>query len=213
LFVNVLTHVLKHHHHTLAIVVIRSDAFPRLQQDRALGEIPKELFTLDQMLEGSYRNVIEEPAKLVGPKSLKIDPLLTHALLEDMKGQDALPLLAFALERLCDGYGVDGELTLAQYEKLGRVRGVIESAVADAFADGAASGDLPRGTAEQLALARSAFIPHLCQVNSAGEFIRRVATIEEIPPTALPLIDRFAGRRLLVRDRREVGGQENDLLR
>ena len=65
------------------------------------------------MLEGSYRAVIEGPARLVEPNPLKIDPRLTDALLEDVSGQDALPLLAFTLAHLYENYAADNELNLA----------------------------------------------------------------------------------------------------
>ena len=46
-------------------------------------------------------------------------------------------------------------------------------------------------------------IPHLARVNSAGQFVRRVATRDQIPWEARLLIDRFAEQRLLTRDRRQ----------
>ena len=72
------------------------------------------------MLQGSYRAVIEGPARLTEPP-LKIDPLLTDALLKDISGQDALPLLAFTLAHLYDNYRADKQLTLAGYDRIGRV--------------------------------------------------------------------------------------------
>ena len=97
------------------------------------------------MLEGSYRAVIEEPARLVKPNPLKIDPQLIDALLEDISGQDALPLLAFTLAHLYEHYAADNELTLSGYEKLGRLNGVIGTTVKDAFAEGVAAGRVAEG--------------------------------------------------------------------
>ncbi len=42
-------------------------------------------------------------------------------------GKDALPLLAFTLERLYLERGGDGDLRPAEYEQLGRIRGSIEA--------------------------------------------------------------------------------------
>ena len=81
-----------------------------------------EIDELDMMLEGSYRAVIEGPARLLDPPLL-IDPQLVDALLEDISGQVALPLLAFTLRHLYDNDRA--ELTLALYDRIGRVRGVI----------------------------------------------------------------------------------------
>jgi WD40 repeat protein len=200
-FIDILTRALNADPHLLVILVTRSDAFPLLQGEAALAALPKDIFTLDIMLEGSYREVIEGPARLVEPP-LRIDPLLVDALLEDISGQDALPLLAFTLAHLYEDYAADGALTLAGYEKIGRVKGVIDKTVVQAFAEGSAPGGAPGDRTGQLGLARSAFIPHLAQVNAAGQFVRRVATLEQIPVEARPLIDRFAHLRLLIRDRR-----------
>src|SRR5215472_9911203 len=106
------------------------------------------------MLEGSYRAVIEEPARLIQPTPLRIDPQLVDALLEDISGQDALPLLAFTLAHLYERYATDNALSLADYEKLGRLKGVIDTTIAEAFAEGVARGQLPKDTRAQLELAR-----------------------------------------------------------
>ena len=211
-FIEILTGTLKADPHALAIVVMRSDSFPQLQTDARLADLPKDTFTLDMMLEGSTRAVIEGPARLVQPNPLKIDPQLTDALLQDVSGQDALPLLAFTLAHLYENYAADNELNLADYEKLGRLKGVLATTVREAFAEGAAKGELPKDAKAQLALARMAFIPHLARVNPAGQFVRRIATRAEIPAEARSLIDRFAERRLLIRDRRKIAGEEVEVI-
>jgi hypothetical protein len=211
-FVDILTRTLRADGHALALLAMRTDAFPQLQTDPLLADLPKDTFTLDMMLEGSYRAVIEGPAKLVEPQPLKIDPQLTDALLEDVSGQDALPLLAFSLRHLYEGYSADGKLTLAEYEKLRRLKGVIATTVAEAIADGVAKGELPRDAKAQRALVRMAFIPHLARVNAGGQFVRRVATRSEIPAAARPLVDRFAEHRLLIKDRREIHQQDQEVI-
>jgi WD40 repeat protein len=201
-FVEILTKTLAANPDVLAIMAMRSDAFPLVQGEPSLAALPKDTFTLDMMLEGSYREVIVGPSRLLDPP-LKVDPELADALLEDISGQDALPLLAFTLANLYENYRSDNELTLAGYERLGRVRGVIDKTVAQAFAEAVARGEAPQDAKAQTALARSAFIPYLAQVNPAGQFVRRVAARDQIPPEARPLIDRFAEQRLLIRDRRQ----------
>jgi hypothetical protein len=201
-FIEILTKTLEADPRTLALLVMRSDSIPLVQSEPGLGALPKAAFTLDIMLEGSYRAVIEGPARLVEPP-LKIDPQLTDALLEDISGQDALPLLAFTLAHLYDNHRADNELILSGYDKIGRVKGVIDETVAQAFAEAVARGESPKDGKAQLALARSAFIPHLAQINAAGQSTRRPAPRDKIPPKALPLIDRFAEQRLLTKDRRQ----------
>jgi hypothetical protein len=124
-------------------------------------------------------------------------------LLKDISGQDALPLLAFTLAHLYELYAADNELSLSGYDRLGGLKGVIDTAVKQVFAESVAKGELPKDVKAQLALARAAFIPHLAQVNAAGQFVRRVAMRDQIPAEARPLIDRFADQRLLMKDRRK----------
>jgi len=212
-FVETLTRTLSVDPRTLAVLAMRSDSFPLVQADPSLAALPKDTFTLDMMLEGSYRAVIEDPARLIQPTPLRIDPQLTEALLKEISGQDALPLLAFTLAHLYANYAADNELTLVGYDKLGHVRGVIDTAVKQAFAAGVAKGELPRDAKAQLALARAAFIPHLAQVNPVGQFVRRVATLDQIPAEARPLIDSFAEQRLLIKDRRkDADGKDVDVV-
>ena len=63
-FIDILTKTLTADPHTLAILVMRSDAFPLVQGDPNLAAAPKDTFTVDMMLQGSYRALIEGPARL-----------------------------------------------------------------------------------------------------------------------------------------------------
>jgi tetratricopeptide (TPR) repeat protein len=211
-FIDILTKTLEADRRVLALLTMRSDFFAQFQTDPVLAALPKDIFTLDRMLEGSYRAVIEGPAALLKPKPLKIDPQLTDALLQDVAGQDALPLLAFTLRYLYDKYQANNELNLEGYEKLGRLKGVIDTAVKQAIADGVAKGELPKDDKAQLALIRMALIPHLVRVNAAGQFVRRVAIWAEIPSETRPLIDRLAEARLLIEDRRAIGGEDVEVI-
>ena len=89
---------------------------------------------------------------------------------------------------------------------------MIATTVREAFEEGVVRGELPKDAKAQLALARMAFIPHLARVNPAGQFVRRIATRAEIPVEARPLIDRFAERRLLIRDRRKIAGEDVEVI-
>jgi Novel STAND NTPase 1 len=211
-FIDILTKTLAADPGILALFTMRTDSFPQFQNDPVLATVPKDTFTLDMMLEGSYREVIEGPAALVKPKPLKIDPQLTEALLQDAAGQDALPLLAFTLWYLYDQYQANNELSLGSYEKLGRLKGVIETTVKQALAEGFAKGELPKDDKAQLALIRKAFIPPLARVNAAGQFVRRIATRAEIPPEAQPVIDCLTEARLLIKDRRAIGGEDVEVI-
>ena len=81
------------------------------------------------------------------PRTLRIDDAVVDALLADIEAggaKDALPLLAFTLERLYVEYGATGHLKLEHYEKLGRIEGSIEAAVERAFRAADADPKVPK---------------------------------------------------------------------
>jgi hypothetical protein len=117
----------------LVVVTIRSDAYEDLQTANALEGVNQQTLSLMPMPRGAYQGVIEGPAARLKDtdRSLVIEPALTQAVLSDIEdggGRDALPLLAFTLERLYLEYGGRGHLTLKDYDALGRIKGSIEAA-------------------------------------------------------------------------------------
>ena len=75
--------------------------------------------------------VIKGPAnRLEGtPRALKVDDALVEALLTDIEAggaKDALPLLAFTLERLYSEYRGGGHLKAEHFHQLGGIGGSIE---------------------------------------------------------------------------------------
>ena len=97
----------------IVIFTMRSDSYERLQTAKALDGISPLVLNLSPLPKGSYQAVIEGPAERLkdSPRALKIEPALTQALLADIEsggGRDALPLLAFTLERLYLEYGGRG---------------------------------------------------------------------------------------------------------
>jgi hypothetical protein len=89
----------------IAVFTIRSDNYERLQLAKELEGVRQQTFSLPPMPKGSCADVIKGPARrLDGTASaLKIEDALVDALLADIEAggaKDALPLLAFTLERL-----------------------------------------------------------------------------------------------------------------
>ena len=122
------------------------------------------------MPKGAYAEVIKGPARrLEGTKrALKIEEALVDALLADIEeggAKDALPLLAFTLERLYREHGGDGDLKLSEYEELGRVKGSIEAAVERALKAADADPKIPRDREARLALLRRGLIPWLAGID------------------------------------------------
>jgi formylglycine-generating enzyme required for sulfatase activity len=197
----------------ILIFTMRSDSYEGLQTAEALEGINQQTQSLPPLPKGAYQEVIEGPAGRLtnGPRALKIEPALTEALLADIEtggSKDALPLLAFTLERLYLEYGGRGRLTLADYEALGRIRGSIEAAVERALAAADADPKIPRERAARLALLRRGFIPWLAGIDSeTGNPRRRVARMSEIPPEARPLIEQLVAQHLLATDTAPRTGQ------
>lgn len=197
----------------IVLVTIRSDAYEQLQTATPLEGIRQETLSLPPMPRGAYQTVIEGPAARLRDtaRTLKIEPALTAALLADIEaggGKDALPLLAFTLERLYLEYGGDGDLRLDEYEQLGRIRGSINAAVEGALKAADADPAVPRDRAAREALLRRALIPWLAGIDpETGSPRRRVARFSEIPEEARPLIAHLIDARLLATDRTADSGE------
>jgi formylglycine-generating enzyme required for sulfatase activity len=191
---------------TLALITIRSDSYERLQVAKALEGVEHQSFGLSPMPKGSYIDVIRgPPRRLVGTSSeLKVEDALVEQLLaeiEDGGNKDALPLLAFTLERLYVEYGASGELTLSQYRKLGGIRGSIEAAAERALIAADADPTIPKDRATRLALLRRGLIPWIAGIDpDSGAPRRRVARMAEIPVESTRLIELLVDERLLATD-------------
>ena len=158
------------------------------------------------MPNGAYAEVIKGPARrLEGTKrALKIEESLVDALLADIEeggAKDALPLLAFTLERLYREHGGGGNLKLSDYDELGRIKGSIEAAVERALKAADADPKIPRDRQARLALLRRGLIPWLAGIDpDTGSPRRRIARHSEIPAESRPLIDLLVEQRLLSTD-------------
>jgi hypothetical protein len=176
---------------TVVVATIRSGSYEPLQTEKLMASAPQLLFNLPPIAAGSFQEIIEGPTRLAIPP-LTIEAELTQQLLGDLSAADALPLLAFTLERLRRQFGRNGKLSLADYrDKLGGLSGAIQSAV------NVVLGVEP--SKEKLALARRLFVPALVQVDQDG-VKRRVARREDIPAEVQKLADQFVDQRLLVAD-------------
>lgn len=186
----------------LLVASIRSDSYESLQN----GLLPdrQTLFTLPAVSAGSFQEIIESPARLAKPP-LSVEPALTQQLLADLKAGDALPLLAFTLERLQSQFSADDNLTLTDYrDSLGGLSGAIQSAIKDVIGAPPSKSDL--------GLARRLFVPSLVQVGEDG-IKRRVARRQDLPADAQALADRFVAQRLLVTDAGNIEVAHEAILR
>lgn len=181
----------------LVVATIRSDSLGALQADARIAS-QLNLFNLPALPPSAFKEVIEGPAALARP-SIRIEPALTERLIEDLDRADALPLLAFTLERLVADYGADNLLELAEYESgLGGVSGAINAAVEAVMRHAAADPSLPSSYRDLENLARIGFIPWLVQLEDADSSPkRRVAKLADIPSEARQLLQHFIEERLI----------------
>ncbi len=191
----------------VVLATMRSDFLNAFQLFPGAAERYEEV-TLDPMPRPRFGELIEGPAEGFG---LTLGAGLTERLVEDTRYDDALPLLAFTLERLYAKGGGDGVLTLEEYRELfpavkvrnedgttTEYRGVsaaIKHAADEILSDTGYAG-LPADD-PQLRDLRRAFY-RLAQVGEAGQFTRRTALWSQMPDSCQEVLQRFVDQRLLV---------------
>jgi lipoprotein NlpI len=184
----------------LLLVTIRSDAYGAMQSAKLLAEVDQVPLSLGPVPHGEIGRVIREPAEIlrrkVGPAAPAFDAAVIARLQAEIEGEsDALPLLAFVLQRLMREHEGAGTIGLAELERTGGVAAAIESEAEAALADAGVSSD--RG-ARREAL-RRLFIPRLARVDRDSKTPqRRIARQGEMPADYLSLAKALTARRLLV---------------
>jgi hypothetical protein len=119
----------------MMLVTIRADSVETfLQRWPALRLDTPESHYLPPLSPSAYRDVIVKPAEVYSQhvRRLTVEPALVDQLVKDATGADALPVLAFTLEKLFYEFGGDGNLTLQRYDAMGGIGGSIDRALADA---------------------------------------------------------------------------------
>ena len=186
------------------LLTVRADSATRLFQaiTKQNLEAPDTL-TLLPLPRTSYRDVILKPIDVVARRGQKItiSPALADRLVEDANGADALPLLAFTLFQLYEGFSAGGSITLKQYEAIGGVAGSIDKALKNALAKSGDAPAIPITNEEQLTCLRATFIPWLARIDpNTGEAKRRVARLDDFRGASLAMVTRLEKVRLLVID-------------
>ncbi len=161
-----------------------------------------------------FGELISGPAKR---SNLELQPGLRERLVSESGGGDALPLLAFTLEKLWQKWkerggpmlsprGESWDLTVADYEALGGVAGAVSSQAKLCWD--------PKTSSEADAVAlREAFLDHLVTLNEEGQAAKRAAELQELPERSRPIVQRMVNRRLLVSDSGRVEIAHEALLR
>jgi WD40 repeat protein len=179
---------------------VRTDNFSELQRHPHFQGLTVRGYDLRALPVFRFDSVVEEPAKRYG---LEVDQALLYDLMDDAPREDALPLLAFALQRLWYQYSVTGRLTKANYIAVGKLKGLIEDAAERALCGIEPSSDFSRSTMSPsrrtVQICAQTFVPGLAQINEQGATIRRVANWSELNDEAREILQRFDRWRLVVR--------------
>jgi hypothetical protein len=183
------------------VLTVRSDGFADLQASPRFAGLTTRSADIRTLPVYRFAEAIEAPAARYG---VEIEPRLVEALIDDTGGPDALPLLAFTLQRLWRQYQSEKRIVVGNYESVGKLGGLIEDAAERALRglDPMApqqplGGDVP---APMDGRAARIFLPALAQVNDAGAAIRQVARLDPADAEALAVLGPFDRWRLVVRD-------------
>jgi formylglycine-generating enzyme required for sulfatase activity len=142
---------------------------------------------------------------------LGLQPGLAERLVAESGGRDALPLLAFTLEKLwrkrqergaavVEPNSARWDLTLADYGALKGVDGVVGTQAELCW------DPLRSDPADSEAL-QQAFVHHLVRLNEEGLATKQPARWGELPERSRPLLQRFVEARLLVKGSGDGGDQ------
>ncbi len=167
---------------------LRSDYLGEFQGESTLRELAFESLTVGPMSVDGFAQVIEGPAALAG---IELGPGLVQAMVADTETEDALPLLAFTLRELWEGFGEDAHLGVLEYrDQLGGLSGAV------ALAAESVLSARPLTKTEEAEL-RAAFVA-MVRINDEGHYARRPILMSEVPPSVKDLLERFVEARLLV---------------
>jgi WD40 repeat protein/energy-coupling factor transporter ATP-binding protein EcfA2 len=105
------------------VATVRSEFLSARPERAGLAEAIDDALVVEPLSRSRLAEVIERPAARAG---LDLEPGLTERMVDDTRGGDALPLLAYTLGELYDRAGRDGEVTIAEYDEAGGVVGALQ---------------------------------------------------------------------------------------
>jgi hypothetical protein len=195
------------------LVTIRADSVDALwRRVPTLGLVTPHMIMLPPLSLAAYRDVITKPAAVYTRRvaRLDLDPELVEALVKGASGADALPLLAFTLQRLFLNYAPERTLTKAHYDAMGGIEGSIDRMLAEAKAKA--------GTAGSDTNLRRLIVPALATWDTAANAGKHLVPNETDVLAGdraglAPLANALVEARLLTRDRGTLEVAHEALLR
>jgi hypothetical protein len=152
----------------LLCLTVRTDSLPELQKSRRFTGLDARCADIRPIPLYRFDAAIEGPASRYG---VQIETGLVETMIEEAPGDDALPLLAFALQRLWRQYNAAGRLRRADYETLGKLSAMVDDAAERALRGLRPEEDepLPAQVARDTeTLAAKIFVPPLVRSATAG---------------------------------------------
>jgi len=171
------------------VATVRPEYLDPLLVGAELAGVPMRLFPLRPLRDDALAAVIEGPARLAG---LAIDQGLVARLVADTGSGEALPLLAYALEQMTEGFDRGGRLTLERYDGIGGVSGALSRQ-----ADAALLAALSAGRTEDEVMAS---LLRLVTVDEGGQPTRRRIYQDGQPEQVRRDLSAFVAHRLVTAD-------------
>jgi hypothetical protein len=185
---------------------IRNDSLPELQSHRRFQDLKLHVYDLRALPVYRFESVVEAPAKRYG---VTVDSKLVEALMESAPEADALPLLAFALQRLWHQYAARRILVRDDFVRIGGLN-LIDDAAERALRGLTPDADVPLPSGPPAKrrddLGSATFVPALTNMNDQGAVIRRVAAWKDFNGDQRELLEQFQQWRLVVRKGEADGG-------
>ena len=136
-FLNLLRRAVDEQVGVWVVMTLRAEFLGPLLQEPGMGKLVDATLLVSPVDRSRLPRIIEGPAARAG---LQLEAGLVGRIVEDTRGGDALPLLAFTLRRLADQAGADGQITAQMYDSLGGVVGALQATADRAIADLTARG-------------------------------------------------------------------------
>ena len=167
-----------------AVATLRPEFLAQVATDTHLAKLGPRAHLVGPLATNALRSVIEAPAKVAG---FTIGEDLVSRLVTDTGTGDALPLLAFTLERLAVGLKRSQELSLERYLDLGGVERALTLHADGALKDACTKAGVSR---DRVLLA----LLGLVQIDGQGRPTKRRGEFDD---SVRELFEPFLARRLL----------------
>ncbi|MDX8030415.1 TIR domain-containing protein [Lentzea sp. BCCO 10_0856] len=193
-----------------AVITLRSEFLDDLSEQTELAA-DVEPFLLGPLPRDMLRLAIEEPAAVAG---LRPAPELVARLVADTESGEALPLLAFTLQRLAHGRSRGDTLSLSDYDDLAARSGYRDltglHAVLASRADHALATAVERSTLTSADVLSG--LLRLVTLDDADRRSRRRVEVGQLTDELAAAFSVFVDERLLTKDGDEIGLAHEALL-